>query len=269
MVKTATEQRPLLGVAVFFLVSFGLAWAGWITLRLTIGLDHMFDSFRLMWFVAAPSIGGFAAAFAENGWNGLRGFGRRVFNLRFSVWVWGLALLLPLLAGALTFAGHLGDFLHGGLPKLAPLLGAVTFMNFFTGPLAEEFGWRGYLLNRFARRMRPWLAGLVIGPIWAAWHIPLFYDNVFAHWQSAAGFVVWMTAWSIILALIVARARGSVLPSILGHWTINCQTAFFAALLPVLPHDHLPGGTAFTVASAVAAAALAVAWRNQRWQPPA
>ena len=221
-------------------MSFGLAWAGRTVLRLTIGHDHIFDSFGFMWFAAAPSIGGFVAVFVEDGWNGLRRFSRRVFNLRFSLWVWGLALLLPLVAGALTFVGHPGDLLQGGQPKLAPLLSALTAMNFFTGPLAEEFGWRGYLLNRLGRRMPPWLAGLVMGPIWALWHVPLFYDSIFAHWQAAPGFFLWLTAWSVVLALIVARAKGSVLPSIIGHWTLNNQTAFFAALFPALPLTICP-----------------------------
>ena len=265
-----TERAPSrLGLVIFFVIAFGVPWAGWIVLRRTIGLEHMFDSFSGCWFTAAPSVAGFAAALADGGAAGLRRFAARVFNLRFPLWVWPLALLLPVLAAALTFVPHAGDLLRGGAPKFAGIVAAASWMNFFTGPIAEEFGWRGYLLNRLCRRWHPALAGLAIGPIWAAWHIPLFYDNVFAHLTSALGFVAWVTAWSVVLALLVARARGSVLPAILGHWACNAMPLIFFALLPALQGEKQPGGLAFPIASVVVAAAFAWLWRRVKWNPAA
>jgi len=245
----ATEARPTLALIVFFLIAFGVPWAGWIVLRRTMPLDHMFDSFSTYWFTAAPSFAGFVAAFVADGFSGLKRFAAHVFALRFSLLLWLAALFLPLLAALLTFLPHLGDLAQGGAPKFAKLIAIASLMNFFTGPIAEEFGWRGYLLGRFCRRLHPALAGLAIGPIWAAWHMPLFYDSVFAHVSSTLGYLAWITSWSVVLALIVARARGSVLPSILGHWTINAASAIFFALLPALPGEKQPGGIAFSIAS--------------------
>jgi membrane protease YdiL (CAAX protease family) len=254
--------RPHLGLAVFFAVAFGLAWTGWL---LTIHVrenGNPFSSFRYYWFTAAPSLAGFVAAYAEGGWMGLKGFCARVLDLRFALWPIVLGFAIPLLAAFLTFALHMSDLLHGGLPKPAVALSAVTLQNFFTGPLAEEFGWRGYLLGRLCRRWPPAVAGLVIGPIWVLWHLPIFYGSVFAHWTSALGFLLWATSWAVVFALLVARARGSVLPSILGHWTINSQLTLFAALLPSLPQEDLPGGIAFAITSALVAAGLAYLWRD-------
>ena len=260
------ERAPSrLGLVIFFLIAFGVPWAGWIILRRTVGLDHMFDSFDGYWFTAAPSFAGFAAAFSDGGWTGLRRFAARVFNFRFPLWVWPVAVFLPVVAAGLTFAPHPGDLLQGGVPKLAGILAAASLMNFFTGPIAEEFGWRGYLLDRFCRRWHPALAGLAIGPIWAAWHIPLFYDSIFAHLQSAICYVAWVTAWSVVLALIVARARGSVLPTILGHWAVNAMPMIFFALLPALRGDKQPGGLSFSIASAIVAIVLAWFWRKTKW----
>jgi membrane protease YdiL (CAAX protease family) len=265
---TATEvERPGLGLTVFVLIAFGVPWTGWMIERMTIGVDHMFDSFGTYWFTAAPSLAGFAAAAAEGGRMGLRRFSLRVFNLRFPAWIWLLALLLPFVAALLTFAGHPADLRHGGAPKFAAALATASLANFFTGPLAEEFGWRGYLLGRLCRRWRPMIAGLIIGPVWAAWHIPLFYDSVFSHMQSAAGYLAWVMAWSVVLALIVTRARGSVLPAILGHWFLNALPAIFFAVLPALPGERQPGGIAFSVSSVTVATALALLWRNVKWQP--
>jgi membrane protease YdiL (CAAX protease family) len=259
--------RPWLGLTVFILIAFAVPWTGWIIERRTLGLEHMFDSFGNYWFSAAPSVAGFLAASVGDGWKGLRSFTLRVFNLRFPVWIWLVALVLPFAAALLTFIGHPTDLWHGGTPKFVAALATASFANFFTGPIAEEFGWRGYLLERLCQHWRPVVAGLLIGPIWAAWHIPLFYDNVFAHVQSALGYLAWVTAWSVVLAVIVARARGSVLPSILGHWFLNALPPIFFALLPGLPGERQPGGVTLSIASVAVATAVAWIWWNVRWQP--
>ncbi len=259
--------RPRLGLAVFFAVAFGLAWIGWILTIYVWKIADPFSSFRYYWFVAAPSIAGFAAAYAEGGAARLKRFGARVLNPRFALWPAILGFVVPLFAALLTFVPHMSDVLQGGTPDIATALGAVTLLNFFTGPLAEEFGWRGYLLGWLGPRMHPALAGLIIGPIWVLWHLPLFYGSVFAHWSSALGFLAWATSWSVVFALLVSRSCGSVLPSILGHWTINNQVTLFAAALPMLPQDVLPGGLSFAVTSVLVAVVLTYLWRDTRWQP--
>jgi uncharacterized protein len=263
MTASPPATRPRLGLFVFFLVAFGIPWAGWIGSRL------LQSSGALSFFVlpAACSLAGFAAALAEGGWAGLLAFVRRVFNPRVSPWLFLAAFGLPVVAGLLTYSDHASDLLHGGAPHFAKLLGVASLANWWTGPLAEEFGWRGYLLERLCCRVSPLVAGLIIGPIWAAWHIPLFYDTVFAHWPSALRFLAWVTAWSVVLSLLVARAKGSVLVSVLGHWSINAQAGIFFALLPAMPHDTVPGGVAYCFASIAVAVIVAFLWRKTRWQP--
>jgi CAAX protease family protein len=250
--------RPRLGLIVFLVVAFAVPWAGWIIERRSIGLDHLFDSFGTFWFTAAPSVAGFIAAAVEGGMSGLRAFATRVFSLRFPLWIWLLAVALPLCAVVLTFATHPADLGRGGPPNLVAALATVSWVNFFTGPIAEEFGWRGYLLGYLRRRHRPIVAGLIIGPIWAAWHIPLFYDSIFGLISSAFGYVSWIMAWSVVLAALVTRARGSVLPSILSHWFLNALPSISFALLPALPGERQPGGLSFSIASIVVA--VVVTW---------
>lgn len=129
----------------------------------------------------------------------------RVLSLPSALWPSVLGIAIPLLAALLTFVPHMGELLHGGVPRPAMALSALTLLNFFTGPLAREFGWHGYLLGRLCRRWPPALAGLVIGPIWALWHLPVFHGSVFARWTSALGFLLWSTSWAVVFALLVAR----------------------------------------------------------------
>lgn len=192
----------------------------------------------------------------------MRAFVARVLGWRFPPWLLLVAAGAPLLAGLLSFASHPADLLHGGGPAWLQLLAPFSLANLWTGPLAEEFGWRGYLLPRVGRRLPPLAAGLVIGPIWALWHLPLFYDGPFAHVGSALSYVAWVTSWSVVMALVVTRSGGGVLPSILIHLLINIDPSLFGALLPRLPHDHMPGGLSFSLASVTVAAGLVWMWRK-------
>jgi CAAX protease family protein len=262
MKKDESETgRRRVGMSVFFLIAFGVPWTCWLVLRRSMPVDQLFDSFTTTWFTAAPSVAGFVAAYVEDGWRGLSEFCRCVFNLQFKIYVWVLALGLPLIAALLTFATHPVDLMQGEAPNWARLIGTASLMNFFTGPLAEEFGWRGYFLQRLSRRFNPVAAGLIIALIWATWHLPIFYDTVFAHLTSTLGYLGWVVAWSVVLALIVAKARGSVLPSILGHWAINASAGVFFALLPAIPGERQPGGLAMTVSSLVVAMVFAASLR--------
>lgn len=262
-VEPGSVKRPYLGIALFFLIAFGLPWAMWIHLRQTMPLDRMFDSFSTYWFTAAPSLAGFIAAFAEGGWANLRRFAGRVFRPPANIGPWLAAFALPLIAGLLTFATHPGDLMQGGVVHWARVFAPVSLLNFFTGPIAEEFGWRGYLFGWLSRYSQPIWVGLMIGPIWAAWHVPLFYDTVFSHPISAISFIGSVTAWSVMLSFVVTKARGSVLPCVLCHWTINSTPAFFFALLPLLPGEKQPGGIAFSVANIVVALIVIFVWRHK------
>ena len=81
--------------------------------------------------------------------------------------------------GCLRFS-FLGAAISGrtaseALEQLSPasLLAGAAFM-LFLGPI-EEFGWRGYATPLLQRRMAPVFAGLLIGLIWAIWHLPAFF----------------------------------------------------------------------------------------------
>jgi hypothetical protein len=75
-----------MGLAVFFAVAFGLAWAGWILTIYVWKIEDTFSSLRYYWFTAAPSLAGFIVAYAEGGWAGLNHFLARVLDPRFALW---------------------------------------------------------------------------------------------------------------------------------------------------------------------------------------
>jgi membrane protease YdiL (CAAX protease family) len=97
---------------------------------------------------------------------------------------------------------------------------AIAFSTPFQA--GEEIGWRGFALPRLADRFGLRIASVLLGVIWAIWHLPQFYiaDADTFH-QS---FVVWapqIVAISVVLAWLYAKSGGSLLLVMLMHSAIN------------------------------------------------
>src|SRR5919107_4871234 len=132
-------------------------------------------------------MGPFLAAFIMTGaTEGREGVGR--FLRRFGLWRVGLGWYLFVLIGipailvlsVIVLPGVLASFEGQGLASsgisLAPLpLLSLFVYVLFHGPLAEEPGWRGFALPRLQSLHGPLVGTLILGPLWALWHLPLFF----------------------------------------------------------------------------------------------
>jgi hypothetical protein len=119
----------------------------------------------------------------------------------------------------------------------------------FLGPI-EEFGWRGLALPLLQRRYAPFWAGLILGVIWALWHIPSFLMSGTP--QSAWSFGPYfagVVALSIILTPLFNVSRGSLLIAVLFH---------FQVMNPIFP-DAQPWDILIYIVVAVI-----VVWLNRR-----
>ncbi|MDS0222283.1 CPBP family intramembrane metalloprotease [Haloarcula sp. S1AR25-5A] len=100
---------------------------------------------------------------------------RGIFEGRIALRYYVLALTIPilLLLGAavihvIFFDGVVTPDLLPGVIEYPLFLG---FVILFGGGL-EEPGWRGYLLPALQETYWPLTAGLIVGIIWAGWHLP-------------------------------------------------------------------------------------------------
>jgi membrane protease YdiL (CAAX protease family) len=138
---------------------------------------------------------------------------------------WYLVVVL----GPVALAGGvvaLNSLLGGPALSLGmPLLGVAFFLAFMIFPgsaLGEEIGWRGYALPRLQAGRSALSASLIIGPIWALWHLPLWLtgDPV----QTAIFYVPFffsVIALSVILTWVYNSTGGSLLMVVLLHATYN------------------------------------------------
>lgn len=94
----------------------------------------------------------------------------------------------------------------------------------------EEIGWRGFALPRLTERIGLGAAAVVLGVIWAAWHLPLFFmAGTDTTGQSFPLFLVSVTAISVALAWLYTRTGGSLLLVMLMHAAAN-NTPHFVPL---------------------------------------
>jgi membrane protease YdiL (CAAX protease family) len=156
---------------------------------------------------------------------------RRMVRWRVGLRWYAVALLLPILV-TLT-AAALNVFLLGAQPtsSVAELGGWSTFLQtFFLWLLIpglsgtwEEPGFRGYALPRLQVGRSALLASLILGVLWAFWHLPFV----------ATGEDIWVDAflfpiiWSPVYAWLFNNASGSVLIVMLFHNMNNTFSSGF------------------------------------------
>jgi len=97
---------------------------------------------------------------------------------------------------------------------------AIAFSTPFQA--GEEIGWRGYALPRLAARFGLARASLLLGLIWACWHLPQFFiPEADTYRQSFFVYVLQVTALSVAMAWLYARTNGSLLLAMLLHSAVN------------------------------------------------
>jgi len=199
--------------------------------------------------------------FSKEGWKGL---GLHRLGLR--VW-WiavGVVFLTSLGATAIVWATPLASFVvpEGGLGNpLLQFLIAVDFLT-LTFALGEELGWRGYLLPQLLSVGRT-RALVVVGLIWAAWHMPLIFLTPLYHSAGNRLIVLPLFVGTLITASFVFGylriLSGSVWPASLAHSVHNVAWSTLGALTatssPVVVNEYLAGdnGILILVATAVVA----------------
>jgi len=215
----STDLRTMM----FFLIAYAISWAAWITLFAQHLSPRVGVGFWLyLLAVLAPHGSAILMTTSEGGRTALATFYRRVF--RRVPFRWGiLAISVPPLvyltqyAIAVSFDLPHDSFFHNPRRALALLIfGQLAVV------LGEEPGWRGFALPRLIERLGPIVGTLILGIAWASWHLPLFVVAGTPQYGSPfTPFAVELTAWSMIITLVVESARGSVVAAMLFHASGN------------------------------------------------
>lgn len=86
----------------------------------------------------------------------------------------------------------------------------------------EEIGWRGYALPRLSKRFGLGSASIIVGIIWASWHLPLFFiSQSDKSGQSFLLYLLQVTPLSVAAAWLYWRTQGGLLLVMLLHAAVN------------------------------------------------
>ena len=226
----------------FFLITFIWSWVLWTPLVLG-SFKIIFVSDKLLSFLTMPIIilGAFGplvgALIALREDEGVKGssvkYLRSFLDLRLG---WKGYIIPLLILGGSTFIAWFLPELFGEkrLPMLLPsiwfFVPYIVFMIFLGGG-QEEFGWRGYALPLLEKQFGIWYANIILGVIWACWHLPLWFitgsNQIHMNFR---GFILLLVGYSFIFSWTRKISGNRPFSGLYTHGVANA----FIPLMPIL-----------------------------------
>ena len=227
---TLTRRHPLVA---FFALAYGISW---VMLLILYGLLRLPAALVILLQTLGPTLAALMTVGALEGTAGRRGLIARVRIWRVARRRYLFALVVIPVVCLLTALALPGAFVGLGgqsAVKLAIQFLAVVVVGFLSGPLFEEPGWRGFALPRLQARIGALRGTLLLGVLWAAWHLPQY---LVPEWANENGgvtpilvvtFLLFVVAIAPIMTWLYNSTRGSLFLVMLAHSAINASLAVF------------------------------------------
>jgi membrane protease YdiL (CAAX protease family) len=235
------REHPIKG---FFLLTFVLTWLWEIPI---FGFMDYWPGYVFFRLFISPSVIGLIMVSITEGNQGINHLLGKCAHWRVSI-IWYLVALLvtPILFFISVFSipGTNSAFQLPGLSFIWTYSSALYF-GFFSAPIIEELGWRGFALPRLEKKYGPLVGTLILGFLWALWHLPSWFlggravsDSNFI--ENIVPFLKYegsILGSAIFYTWIFNRTNGSIFLSMLLHASINVTfsefpNAFFPSLYP-------------------------------------
>lgn len=229
----------------FVALTFACSWTCWLLIFNDLKPSLFeFDKKTLMLFLLgayAPSIVALLLTFYLEGKAGVKNLLKRLVMWRVGFFWTLLALVIGPIIYALAvvlYAGS-GGFLGAVNVGLLPWIPVVFLFSVLLGPLAEELGWRGFVLPCLDAKNKFISSSVIIGLIWGAWHIPLFWAVI---GTSVSGFPVSIQSVGLFFLAAIGtsffyvwmfnKTMGSVFIAVLIHLSWNGSGNITSMLFP-------------------------------------
>ena len=224
------RNSPRRLAAIFLIYAFAISWLCWLPVVAADRQIGYVPESAAPLLILLGTFGPFLAALSivsrTGGIRGVRQFVGQAFRWRAGIQWYAAALVAPF---AIRIAVLMVHVLKGGtFPDLGdpmrwlsvPL--TFVFVLAIGGPIGEEFGWRGFLLQRVQPMAGLLGASIIIGVISACWHLPLFFmsQTPQSHLPFAL-FAVRTISLSIISTWLYNGTRRSLLFVLLFHASLN------------------------------------------------
>jgi membrane protease YdiL (CAAX protease family) len=253
---TASMRRyPLVW---FFVLAFAINAAATATTYI-VPLEFMSPQWLISIF--SPTIAAYLVAAGMGGWPEVKKLLAGYTRWRIG-WQWYLAAmsmaLIPLGVALVYIAlGHPPRGLREGLTWGGYVV--ILMQGWLTGPLAEESGWRGFALPRMQGRMSALNASLVLGVLWALWHVPQYLTGGVER-GGMMPFPIFLPVTIVLTVLftwVFNNTRGSLVATTVMHFSYNFAGGHIAGLLGLVPGMVLYGASSGLVILAILAVIVA------------
>jgi membrane protease YdiL (CAAX protease family) len=213
----------------YFIIAFVFTWFFWTLAAL--GARDVIPAVPGLTVIGTfgPLVAAVIVTAQGSGRAGVRSLFGRVVHWRVAPIWYGVVLLGPILLYLIGLALEVVA-LGGQPPSLGALIGALPMLVIITVymvifvALGEEVGWRGYALPALQARYGALLSSVILGVLWALWHLPVFF-NPDTHYSNLP--FVLQLAFQIPLAILITwvfnSTGGSVLMAILLHAVFNAS----------------------------------------------
>lgn len=206
-------------LVLFFVLAFLLSWAIWPLMLLNP------DSSPLV--PIGPLLAALIVTALVGGWRGVAALMGQLGRWRVNPLWYLVALIGPFvltgLAGAAAVAAGAPS---PGLGVYSDWSGIVTTLvaTAVIIGIFEEVGWRGFALPRMQRDHSALWAALVLGVIWALWHLPELVSDPSE--RELVPYLLAVLAYSVLITWLYNSTEGSLPLVILFHAAINTAAKF-------------------------------------------
>jgi len=236
----------------FFLMSYAFSWIILIPYLLSVWgiLKGNFSFLYILKPFAGPTLAAIIMTGVTEGKEGLLRLRQRLGQRR-AGWQWYLLILLGIpaliLLGIVIQPGTLASF-QGLTPRLLVTYPLYFFVVFFGVALPEEIGWRGFALPRMQPRYGPLWGTLLLGVLWAFWHLLFFLTpghgggpgtSVATFLTSFSYFFLMVMAFAILFTWVFNHTHGSVFIANLLHAAIDTPQLVWIPLFLAVDETRL------------------------------
>jgi membrane protease YdiL (CAAX protease family) len=142
----------------------------------------------------------------------------------------GLPLAFQIGGALINLALGINLFGNVTVALITLLATGVPYMFIFGGPSGEEPGWRGFATPQMQKYLNPLFVGIIIGILWTAWHLPLYFTGDYAGGVNAAIFrFAWNVPLGILFAWVYNKSNGNLLAALLLHTSNNLFVTLFTS----------------------------------------
>lgn len=215
----------------FSLLTYLSSWTIWGTSYLLYKFNANYSLFGFLVFLGScmPSLIALILTMVFYKSQGLTKFLKRlnIFHQNGTYCLLGVIMVTFYITMSLLFLNLLG------FPRLSHIRPLYILQNFILiltigGPIEEELGWRGLLLEEVHTHFNQCFSSIIVGIIWALWHIPLFFIPGSSQYGCPLLlFILHSILLSIIITKVFDKTNHCITFAIILHATSNTLTTSF------------------------------------------